>query len=92
MATPDILTEVMGLDLTHCNLTGRGVALLAALPLPALRELDLSDNRIDDAGARALVRAPWMRGLRRLGLRGHAMTHEGLGLLAPLMSRMNVEL
>ena len=92
ISTPDILTEVMGLDLTHCNLTGRGVALLAALPLPALRELDLSDNRIDDAGARALVRAPWMRGLRRLGLRGHAMTHEGLGLLASLMGRTNVEL
>jgi uncharacterized protein (TIGR02996 family) len=91
-AVPDILTDVMGLDLTRCNLTGRAVALLASLPLRALRELDLSDNRLDDEAARALVRAPWMRGLRRLALRGHALTHEGLGRLAPLMGRMSVEL
>ena len=92
VADPDILAEIVGLDLGHCNLDRFDLALLASLPLGSLRELDLAGNGIDDEGIRALIRSPWMGGLRRLGLRGHALTHAGLGLLAPLMSRTNVVL
>ena len=91
-ADPNILKEVVELDLGHCHLDRRDLALLASLPLGTLRALDLAGNGLDDEGARTLVRAPWMRGLRRLGLRNHALTHEGLALLAPLVSRTNVEL
>jgi uncharacterized protein (TIGR02996 family) len=92
LAGPDILADVVGLDLGHCNLDDHHIAFLASLPLESLRELDLEGNDFGDEAARTLVRAPWMSRLRRLGLRNNAMTHAGLGLIAPLFSRMRVEL
>ena len=90
-ASADILTEVMGLDLSHCNLDNYDIVYLASIALESLRDLDLTGNEFDDEGIRSIVRAPWTRGLRRLAVRGNPLTHAGLGLLAPLLSRMNVE-
>lgn len=87
-----ILAEVVGLDLAHCGLDNHDIAFLASVPLESLRELDLTGNDFDDDGAYHLARAPWMRGLRRLRLQQNALTHHGLGLLAPLLSEMQVEL
>jgi uncharacterized protein (TIGR02996 family) len=46
-------------------------ALAAAEGLAHLLDLDLSHNRITDAGADVLLAAPQRRGLRRLGLLGN---------------------
>ena len=89
---PNILADVVGFDLAHCNLDNHDIAFLASVPLGSLRELDLTGNDFDDEGAHHLARAPWMRGLRRLRMQQNALTHRGLGLLAPLFSRMQVEL
>ena len=92
MAGPDILAEVVGLELSHCNLDDHDIAFLASMPLPSLRELDLANNDFGDEGARALVRSPWVARLSRLSLRNNALTDVGLGTIAPLFSQIQVEL
>lgn len=64
-----------GLANLHClKLVDVGLTpqMLAAIPfprgLPALRKLDLSGNALGDAGAAALLQAPWLQGIERLTL------------------------
>ncbi len=58
------------LDLRHCLLLDSGAEALASARMPRLRELLLSMNPLTEKGVRALARAPWLPGLRRLTLTG----------------------
>ena len=59
------------------NLIGPpGARFLASSSQPHLEDLDLSHNHLRDAGARALLNAPFLPHLRRLRLEGNAIIDE----------------
>ena len=63
------------LELNFHQFGDEPVRILAAAPrLKKLCTLDLSDNNITDAGAKALTEAKNLEGLQRLTLRGHRKT------------------
>lgn len=72
------LTE---LHLPNNPIGPHGLRYLVAGQLPHLRVLDLSDNPITDAGARALAESPHLAGLAQLRLRGVALKDETKELL-----------
>ena len=75
------LARLGALNLSDNRLTAGDVAGLLAGPVAALRDLDLSRNRLGDDGVRALADAPSADGLRGLGLAGNGVTDDGLAAL-----------
>jgi hypothetical protein len=72
------------LDLSgNRDLTAAGLAeLLRAMPPGSLRELNLHDCRVGDAGAKLLAAAPQLGELRKLQLRDNGVGDEGAAALA----------
>lgn len=62
-------SAVQGVSLARARLGPGDAVVLAGLPAPGLRELDLHGNAIGDEGVRALVGAPWFATLTRLDVR-----------------------
>ncbi len=56
-------------------------AVLAGLPAPALRSVDLSMTKLDDAGLAALARAPWLAQLEALNVSYAGGSGAGLATL-----------
>ena len=65
-----------------CRTTDEGVRRLAAMPPPALTDLDLSQNDLTDAGVVALLDSGLLGRLRRLILGGNPLTDQSAFELA----------
>jgi uncharacterized protein (TIGR02996 family) len=78
------LTRLERLDLGMCGINDLHCDLAFNYSLPALAELDLTHNRITDAGAENLLRTGLPKQLRRLVLDRNAITDRGATLLAEL--------
>ena len=73
------LQELRVLDLSHTQVSARGLAKLTALP--KLERLSLADARkVDDAALQPLAA---MQGLRWVDLAGTGVTAEGFAKLTP---------
>src|SRR5262249_35748647 len=76
------LTRLQSLHLEGCRVENWICDLLDNFSLPALVDLDLSGNRITDAGVNDLLRTHFPRRLRRLILSGNPITDAGAIVLA----------
>jgi uncharacterized protein (TIGR02996 family) len=76
------LTRLEVLDLARCGINDLHLDLAFNYSLPALVELDLSNNLITDDGVSNLLATGWQRQLKRLILRGNPITDVGVRLLA----------
>lgn len=81
LAASPLFGRLTMLDLTKCGLGGKGVLPLAEIP-GQLEELWLYENQITAEAIRALVRAPWARGLTTLRLGGGKVGGKGMVELA----------
>jgi uncharacterized protein (TIGR02996 family) len=61
-AAPGLLRSLRELSLRKNRLDDDAAAALAAVPWPSLDDLILSDNRITDRGAEAILNSPTLRG------------------------------
>lgn len=76
------LTRLRSLDLEDCGLDDEFCEQLNNFSLPALVELDLSNNGITDAGVANLLRTRFPRQLERLVLGGNPISDAGAITLA----------
>ncbi|MCA9526324.1 MAG: hypothetical protein KC549_08505 [Myxococcales bacterium] len=72
---------VVEVDLSSNQITAAGVATLLASPIEKLQLLVLYDNRIGDAGAQALGRAPKLAGVNHLDVAYNGLTAPGVTAL-----------
>jgi hypothetical protein len=68
VSAPAFLAPLATLTLPGSYVGTRSVRSLAEAALPALRDLDLSRNHIEQPGFDALASSGWLRNLRRLRL------------------------
>jgi uncharacterized protein (TIGR02996 family) len=77
------LRHLRVLDLSGCALGASRIVVLAlSRSLPALAELGLAGNELDDEAARALAGSPQRHGLEVLDLGNNVITNRGATLLA----------
>ncbi|MEZ4468867.1 MAG: hypothetical protein R3F60_33305 [bacterium] len=73
--------EVAEVDLSSNQVGAEGVAALLGSPVRQLQHLVLYDNRIGDAGARALAASPKIMGVNHLDVAYNGLTADGLTAL-----------
>jgi uncharacterized protein (TIGR02996 family) len=66
--------ELTVLDLSRNQLTDAGAQLLADWPVP-LQSINLAENAIGPAGAKAFIKSPHRQGLKRLLMDGRGAAH-----------------
>jgi Ran GTPase-activating protein (RanGAP) involved in mRNA processing and transport len=76
------LPELRRLSLRHCAIGTAGLFAVASLRAPALRELDLSGNGLDDECAAVLAASPLLESVRQLVLTGNGISEVGAMALA----------
>jgi uncharacterized protein (TIGR02996 family) len=88
LARSPILSRLTTLSLTGCAVgTAAGDALARCPSLGSLRYLDLGSNPLlQDAGAFALAKAPWLGGLTALHISGYGMSEAGEKALRAALS------
>jgi uncharacterized protein (TIGR02996 family) len=72
-----LLRPVERLDLEKTEMTDTGLRAIAAADLPNLKTLHVQENRITDAGARALVKSKSLTGLESVWLQDNGLTAKG---------------
>jgi Leucine-rich repeat (LRR) protein len=76
-----LLRTVESLDLAKTEMTDTGLRAIAAADLPNLKSLRIQDNRITDAGARALVKSKSLTGLGSVWIQDNKLTAKGKAMV-----------
>ncbi|MER2564968.1 MAG: hypothetical protein ABTQ32_29865 [Myxococcaceae bacterium] len=76
--------RLKSLDLSNVGLGLEGAKLVAAMKAPQLELLDLTYTRLTDAGAMAVLSAPFINTLKELSLRANKLT---VAAIAPVLKQ-----